>query len=176
MINDEDIKSKLLILFILEKLEMPINEDILLQMCSLDNDWIPYLCFSQYMNELSGAGFINRHLDENTKRDYVLSLSEDGKVCLSHFFKDIYKSVRDDVTNYIRTNKLMYRKKQEFSCNYSRLTDGTFKVTCAVLNVDAPVFEMTFNVPTVAKAIAIRNKWQNKAPDFYRAYTDLLID
>lgn len=176
MINDEDIKSKLLILFILEKLEMPINEDILLQMCSLDNDWIPYLCFSQYVNELVGAGFVNGCPDDNTGKDVVLSLSEDGKVCLSHFFKDIYKSVRDDVTNYIRNNKLMYRKKQEFACSYSRRTDGTFKVVCAVLNVDAPVFEMSFNVPTLAKAVAIRNKWQSKAPDFYRSYTDLLID
>lgn len=176
MINDEDIKSKLLILFILEKLEMPINEDILLQMCSLDNDWIPYLCFSQYVSELAGAGFINRYADEMSGKDYVLSLSEDGKVCLSHFFNDIYKSVRDDVTAYIRNNKLLYRKKQEFSCNYVRLADGTYKVTCAVLNVESPVFEVTFNVPTLAKAIAIRNKWQGKATDFYRVYTDLLID
>ena len=176
MINDEDIKSKLLILFILEKLEMPINEDILLQMCSLDNDWIPYLCFSQYVNELAGAGFIKRNYEEKPVQDYVLSLSEDGKVCLSHFYKDIYKSVRDDVTNYIRSNKLLYRKKQEFSCDYSKQPDGTFNVICAVLNVDEPVFEISFNVPTLAKAINIRNKWQSKAPDFYKLYTDLLID
>lgn len=175
MINDEDVKSKLLILFILEKLEMPINEDILLQMCSLDNEWIPYLCFSQYVNELAGAGFIIREIQQPA-HDYVLSLSEDGKVCLSHFYNDIYKSVRDDVTNYIRTNKLTYRKKQEFSCNYARRPDGTFAVTCAVLNVNKPVFEITFTVPTLAKAIDIRNKWQNKAVDFYRLYTDLLID
>lgn len=176
MINDEDIKSKLLILFILEKLEMPINEDILLQICSLDNDWIPYLCFTQYVNELSAAGFINRHEDENNAKDFVLSLSEDGKVCLSHFFKEIHKSVRDDVTAYIRTNRFNYRRQQEFVCNYSRLPDGQYKVVCAVLNIDAPVFEFSFAVPTMAKAVAIRNKWQSKAPDFYRAYTDLLID
>lgn len=176
MINDEDIKSKLLILFILEKLEMPINEDILLQMCSLDNDWIPYLCFAQYVAELSGAGFISRHPDEVSGRDYVLSLSEDGKVCLSHFYNDIYKSVRDEVTAYIRNNKLLYKKKQEFSCSYKRCEDGTFKVTCAVLNVDSPVFEITFSVTSLAKAIEIRNKWQSKATDFYKVYTDLLID
>lgn len=176
MINDEDIKSKLLILFILEKLEMPINEDILLHMCSLDNDWIPYFCFTQYTGELSRAGFINRTPDENGGRDYVLSLSEDGKVCLSQFYNDIYKSVRDDVTNYIRNNKLLYRKKQEFSCSYTRMPNGAFKVSCAVLNVDAPVFEMTFTVPTLAKAIAIRNKWQSRAPEFYRLYADMLID
>ena len=176
MINDEDVKSKLLILFILEKLEMPINEDILLQMCSLDNEWIPYLCFTQYVNELAGAGFIKRVYEEKPSKDYVLSLSEDGKVCLSHFYKDIYKTVRDDVTAYIRNNKLTYRKKQEFACNYSRKQDGTFAVTCAVLNVDAPVFEITFSVPTLAKAIDIRNKWQNKAVEFYKLYTDLLID
>ena len=176
MINDEDIKSKLLIMFILEKLEMPINYEVLLQMCSFDNDWIPYLCLSQYVNELSNAGFIIRHADENNPRDYVLSLSEDGKVCLSHFYKEIYKSIRDDVTAYIRNNRMLYRKKQEFSCNFNRLDDGTFHVVCEVKDRDMQVFEINFNVPTFAKAIAIKNKWQSKAPDFYKAYTDLLID
>ncbi len=176
MINDEDIKCKLLILFILEKLEMPINEDILLQMCSWDNNWIPRLYFSKYVAELAGAGFISRHVDEISGQDYVLSLSEDGKVCLSHFFNEIYKSVRDDVTAYIRNNRLLYRKKQEFSCTYSQNADKTFKVNCAVLNGESPVFEITFNVPTLAKAIDVRNKWQTKATEFYKTYTDLLID
>ncbi len=176
MINDEDIKSKLLILFILEKIEMPINEDILLEMCSYDNQWIDYVFFSQYVNELSGARFINRHLDEVNGKDYVLSISEDGKICLSHFYNEIYKSVRDDVTAYIRKNIMLYKKKQEFSCDYKKLEDGTFKVTCAVLNQDVPLFEMSFEVPTLAKAIGIKNKWERKATDFYRLYSDLMID
>lgn len=176
MINDEDIKSKLLLLFVLEKLEMPINEDILLQMCSLDNNWIPYFCFGQLIQELTSARFINRKLDDNNKKDFVLTLSEDGKICLSHFFKDIYKSVRNDVTNYIRNNKLIYRKKQEFACNYSKNADGSYIVVCAILNVETPIFELKFNVPTLAKAVSVSNAWQNKATEVYKTYLDMIID
>lgn len=174
MINDEDIKSKLLILFILEKMEMPTRTDILLQMCSIDNTWIPYLCFGQYVMELKQSGFIAEHTDDRGRES--ITLSEDGKVCISHFFKDIYKSVRDDVTAYIRNNKLNYRKQQEFTCMYERAAEGGYKVICAVNNADTSVFELTFLAPTLAKVTAIKNKWQAKAPDFYRAYVDLLID
>lgn len=177
MIQDEDIKSKLLILFALEKIEMPINEDILLQMCSVDNAWIPYMLFTQYVNELSNARFINKRLDEVGGKEYVLSLSEDGKVCLSQFYKDIFKSVRDEITSYIKRNKFLYRKQQEFCCNYKRNPDGTYRLKCSVLNLDVPIFEVIFDVPTLTKAVAVRNKWQQRAaPDFYRLYTDLLID
>ncbi len=176
MINDEDIKSKLLILFILEKLEMPINEEILLQMCSLDNNWIPYFCFGQMIQELTAARFINRKLDENSKKDYVLTISEDGKICLSHFFKDIYKSVRDDVTNYIRNNKLIYRKKQEFACNYVKNNDGGYTINCAIINLEKPVFEFKFDVPTLAKAVSVSNAWQSKATEVYKIYLDMIID
>ncbi len=174
MINDEDIRSKLLILFILEKMEMPVNTDVLLQMCSVDNNWIPYLCLGQYVSELKQSGFINEHIDDLGRES--ITLSEDGKVCISHFFKDIYKSVRDDVTAYIRQNKLNYRKQQEFVCTYERLPDGGFKVVCAVRSADTAVFELSFFAPTMTKVTAIKNKWQSKALDFYRSYVDLLID
>lgn len=176
MIDDINFKSKVLILFVLEKLEMPINEGVLIQMCCLDNDWISYFYFPTLINELASADLINRHLDENSHKEYVISLNENGKVCLSYFFKDIYKSERDNVTEYIRANKLKYRKIQEFTCNYKKNKDGSFKVTCAVKNAESNVFEISFTVPTQEKAVSVRNKWASRATDFYRLYTDLLID
>ena len=42
MIHDERISNKLLVLFVLDKMEIPINEELLLSICSTDNEWIPY--------------------------------------------------------------------------------------------------------------------------------------
>ncbi|MBO7156404.1 MAG: DUF4364 family protein [Clostridia bacterium] len=56
--NDESTNNKLLVLFILEKFEMPISEELFLSLCSVDNNWIPYLYCKQVVNELTASGFI----------------------------------------------------------------------------------------------------------------------
>ena len=176
MITDEDIKNKLLILFILDKYETPISQEILSQMCCIDNNWIQYFCFGTYVDELIGARFVLSEPDKNNENDRLLSISDDGKVCLSYFYSSIFKSIRDDVSEYIRQNKLKYRRKQEFLCNYEKNADGTYTVHCVVLNGQVILFELKFVVPNVRKAESVAVKWQDAAPEVYKNYVDLLID
>lgn len=173
---DEDIKTKLLILFILDKYETPISQELLSQMCCVDNNWIPYFCFAHFVDELVGARFVIKKPDRHSKDDYLLTISEDGKVCLSYFYSSIFKSVRDDVAEYIRNNKLKYRKKQEFVCTSQPNPDGTYTVNCMVLNGETTMFELKFAVPTKSKAISVAQKWQESAPEVYRTYVEMLID
>lgn len=176
MITDEDIKNKLLILFILDKYETAISQEILSQMCCIDNNWIPYFCFGSFVDELIGARFVLSEADKNNANDRLLSISDDGKVCLSYFYSSIFKSIRDDVSEYIRQNKLKYRRKQEFVCNYEKNTDGTYSVHCIVLNGQSILFELKFVVPNARKAETVAAKWQDAAPEVYKNYVDLLID
>lgn len=173
---DEDIKNKLLILFILDKYETPISQELLTQMCCIENNWVPYFCFDHFIEELTNARFVFKKPDPHNKEDYLLSVSEDGKVCLGYFYSSIFKSVRDDVAEYIKKNKLEYRKKQEFRCSSEQNADGTYTVTCMVLNGETVMFELKFTVPTKAKASVIEKKWQTSAPEVYRIYVDMLID
>ncbi len=176
MITDEDIKNKLLILFILDKYETAISQEILTQMCCIDNNWIPYFCFGHFVDELIGARFVISEADKNGGSDHLLSISDDGKVCLSYFYSSIFKSLRDDVSEYIRQNKLKYRKKQEFVCNYEKNKDGSYTVHCIVLNGQVILFELKFVVPNLRKAESVAVKWQDAAPEVYKNYVDLLID
>lgn len=173
---DEDIKTKLLILFILDKYETPISQELLTQMCCIDNNWVPYFCFAHFVEELTNARFVFSKEDPNNKSDNLLSISEDGKICLSYFYNSIFKSVRDDVAEYIRNNKIKYRKKQEFMCIPEENSDGTYTVRCLVLNGESTMFEFKFTVPTKSKAAIIANKWQEAAPEVYRTYVEMLID
>ncbi len=173
---DEDIKTKLLILFILDKYETPISQELLTQMCCVDNNWVPYLCFAHFVDELSGAELISAKADPRHEDDNLLSITESGKVCLSYFYSNIFKSVRDDVADYVKNNKLRYRKKQEFVVSQKQNADGTYTVKCMVCNNETALFELTFNVPNKAKANSIATKWQESAPEVYRTYTELMID
>lgn len=173
---DEDIKNKLLILFILDKYETPISQELLTQMCCVDNNWVPYFCFGHFIDELVGARFVLKKPDRHNRDDSLLTITEDGKVCLSYFYSSIFKSVRDDVSEYIRNNKLEYRKKQEFVCSATQNPDGTYSVNCMVLNGETTMFELKFTVPTKSKANNIALKWQEAAPEVYKTYVEMLID
>lgn len=174
--NEEDVKNKLLILFVLDTYELPINRNILGQMCCLDNNWISYFFYDQFISELIDGGFIIKRNDKRNENECLLEISEDGKICLNHFYGKIYESVRADVKGYIYENKLKYRKKQEFPCDYRRNSDGTFEVFCSVLDGEIAMFELKFTVPTEKKAASIAKKWQNAAPEMYKTYADLMID
>ncbi len=176
MITDDDIKSKLLILFILEKCEMAIKEDILCTMCCTDNNWIPYFCFGHFVEELTTTEFISVLNDPLAPGEKLLSITEKGKVCLNFFYSNIFRSLRDDASEYIRENKIKYRRMQEYVCQTEELPGGTFRVHLKALNGTQVMFELSFEVPTKRKADSIAVKWRENAPKVYENYRDLMID
>lgn len=174
MIHDENTNNKLLVLFVLDKLEMPINEELLLEMCSIANVWIPYIYCKQVINDLLRSGFITR---VNTTKDSTLvSLTTDGRTCLAHFYTDIAFSVREEVTEYIRSNRITYRKRQEFKADYYRNSDGSFTVQLSVLEVSQPLLDMKLVVPNRPAAMNIQHTWSQKAPEIYKLIYENLIE
>lgn len=174
MIHDERISNKLLVLFILDKMEIPINEELLLSICSTDNEWIPYFYCKQIIADLTEAGFVTKI--DGSIRNPILSLTEDGRTCLAHFYNDIPKSVRDTVTEFARFSRLDYKKKQEFVCDYKKNTDGSYTVEMSIFEVTKPIMQLRFVVSNLQRALSIYNNWHNKAPDVYKAFYDILID
>lgn len=173
MIHDEGTNNKLLILFILDKLEMPINEELLLQICSIDNVWIPYFYCAQAIEELVSGGLLSKSTGPNRN---LISLTTDGRTCLSHFYNDIAASLREQITEFVKAHRINYRKKQEFVADYFRNPDGSFTVTLKILEVTKPLFELKFNVATRSLATSIYNSWNEKAPDVYCAIYETLIE
>lgn len=175
MIQDENTSNKLLVLFVLEKLEMPVSEDLLLQMCSIDNGWIPYLYCKQVVNEIIQSGLATK-MTSQASRQPLISLTADGTYCLAHFYNVIPISRQEEITNFIKKQRMNYRKKQEFIADSFRNSDGTYTVTLKVLEVTQTLVDIKLIVPTRAIAISITNSWPDKAPDTYRMLYEQLID
>lgn len=174
MIHNEQINNKLLVLFVLDKLEMPINEDILLHICSIDNNWMAPIFCKQIASELIDGGFVSKKVNENNS--IYLTLTADGRTCLAHFYNDIPFSVRESVSEFIKRERLNYRKKQEFFCDYYKNNDSSYTVRLVILEISKPIFETTLVVPSISVATSIYNSWQAKAPDVYKAIHEILID
>ncbi len=172
--QEDSIVTKLTILFILDKAEIPLSEESLLNMCSSDNDWVPYMFAKQTLTQLIESAFISNI--SQSKFSPMLSITSDGRVCLSHFYKKIPKSLRDNITDYIKNNRVNYRKKQEFVSDYYKNTDGTFTVRLKIVDGLQTVLDIKLTVPDRATAITAFNKWNAKAPDVFRFLYENLIE
>ncbi len=175
MIHDETTNNKLLVLFLLDKLEIAMAEDLVLEMCSIENVWMPYLCCTQILGDLKAAKFIT-YTKATGNDSRLLALTESGRSCLSAFFNDIPQSQRDDVTEFVKQKRVDYRKKQELTADYTMNEDGTYTVNLKIMEVTNPLIDLKMTVGTKAKAQDINNKWQSLATDVYRGLCELLLD
>ena len=97
-------------------------------------------------------------------------------MCLNYFFVNIPSSLRDEISNYIKANRLNFRRKQEYFRDYSRNDDGSYTVLLKILDPAGSKLELKLNVANRASAQDIYKKWENKASDVYAALYDILID
>lgn len=172
--NDNNVYNKLLFLFILEKYEMPITKENIFQICCIDNNWIPYLLIETIINELINSKMVIKKT--NKDGDYY-EITEDGHQCLSYFFEKIHKSTREEVKQYIRSEKLKYKIKQELVTRIELNQEGTYNVKCLIKKETQVLCEFTIcNIPSKKKASQIAQLWPDIAPQIYKVYVDIQID
>ncbi|MEG1509555.1 MAG: DUF4364 family protein [Clostridia bacterium] len=164
--------DKLVVLFILDKMEIPLNEDTLVEMVSAQ-EWIPYMDCKLAFTALLETDFIYNVSKNNTP---LYTITADGRACLQHFFAKIPSSLRDIITAHIKENRVYYRKSQEYFSDYYKNADGTYTVVLKILSPAQPVLDMKLCVPSRHTAKWIYRCWKDKAPQVYESIYDLLIE
>ena len=169
-------QNKLILLFVFEKMEIPINEETLIELCSSDNEWIPnYLVCKETLVQLLDAGFVYV-TSQSPQTGPLYTITPDGRVCLAHFFIRIPSSIREDITNFTKENRLRYRKKQEYFSDYRKNPDGSYTVTLRINEPAQPVLEIKMVVPDRHKAKWIFQNWKENAPNVYASLYSQLIE
>ena len=71
-------------------MEIPINEETLIELCSSDNEWIPnYLVCKETLVQLIDAGFVYV-TSQSPQTGPLYTITPDGRVCLAHTFLYVY--------------------------------------------------------------------------------------
>ena len=175
MPEDTSTNNKLVVLFVMEKFEMPLTEDALLSICCTENDWLRYLYCKQVIGELIKSGFITRTTLPGNNAS-LLSITADGRACIAYFYNELPLSLREDIVQYIKNTRLDYRKKQEFVSDFFRNQDGTFSVVLKIQDMNKVMMELKLIVDSRALAVSMRNSWSETAPDLYRAIHEILLE
>ena len=107
--NDSTV-NKLILLFVFDKMEAPLAEGIVLDICCSSNDWINYMECKPLIGQLIDAGFLYE-IPVSGKPLYTIT--PEGRTCLARFFSRIPTSMRESISQFVKNNRLKYRKKQE---------------------------------------------------------------
>ncbi|MEG1581813.1 MAG: DUF4364 family protein [Clostridia bacterium] len=165
--------SKLVLLYVFDKMEMPLTENTIIDMCCSRNTWITYMNCKEVLSDLIEIGFI---VKSNKNGDEYYTLTTDGRSCLSYFFMKIPSSLRDEIALYIKNNRINLKRKQEYFRNYYKNADGSYTVVMRIVEPLGTKLELKLNVANRYNAKLIYNKWEEKAGQVYGALYDILIE
>ena len=165
--------NKLILLFVFDKMEVPLSENTVLDMCCSSNNWLAYMDCQPILSQLLENGWI---YNINSEGEPLYTITPDGRICLANFFIRIPTSIRQEISLFIKNNRSKYRRKQECVADYYMNKDGTYTVYLKIIDPVQPALELKLVVPNRQTAKDIYKKWGDKASDVYRTLYENLVD
>lgn len=166
--------NKLIILFVFDKMETALSERTVIETCTSTNTWMNYMDCMDILPRLVDDGFLCQI--SATEEESLYTLTSDGRETLNNFYIMIPKSVRDEITTFIKTNSGKLRNRQECKSDYYQNADGTYTVFLKILAPVQPMLELKFVVPDKKTAQNIYKNWESKASELYSAIYETLVD
>ena len=157
---DESTINKLILLYVFEAMDVPITGNTIIEMCTSRNTWLSYMDCTITINQLIESGFIYQASKE--KNSYY-NITADGRQCLALFYTRIPSSLRTEITEYVKENRMTMRRKQEYYRNYYKNNDGTYTVQLKIVDPVQTTLEIKLNVANRNTAKMVYNKWEDKA-------------
>ena len=173
-IQGETSVNKLILLFVFDKMESALSERTIVEMCTSEKNWLNYMDCMELLPKLLDDGFLCRI--PSSDDEPVYSITTDGRESLNNFYINIPKSIREEISSYVKRNSGKLRNRQECKADYFLNTDGSYTVFLKILAPVQPMLELKFVVPDKKTAQNIYKNWESKASELYSAIYDTLVD
>ena len=165
---------KLILLFVMEKMEIPLTEDSIIDVCTSRNTWLRYMDCKDCMWQLLEIGYLAK---TNTGDADRYNITNEGRNCLSNFYNKIPLSTREEITNFSRENRMDFKRSQEYVGNYFKNSDGSYTTSLKIKDpLEAQnLFELKIVYPSRKSAIDATKKWKSVAPQIFENIYETLL-
>ncbi|MCL1945407.1 MAG: DUF4364 family protein [Firmicutes bacterium] len=171
--QEKDTTNKLILLFIFDKLDMPVTDTTLIDLVTSSNEWLSFLDFQISLSDLVESNFLYRSVQDTS---VYYSITPNGRMCVSHFYNKIPSSLQVEISEYIKQNRMALRRNQEYYRHYSKNPDGTFTVILKIVDPVQTTLEIKINAPTDVSAKLAYSRWTEKAARTYFWLHEQLLD
>ena len=172
----DSMTCKLILLFTLDKMEFPLTENTIFDICYSINNWLSFIDCKDYLYKLVESNLIYK--TEGKDGEERFNITYDGRNCLNHFYSKIPNELREQITEYTKLNRMHFKRSQEYVSTFFKSEDGSYFVILKIRSdsiQDEPLFEIKIKAPTRQSAIEACQKWQSQAHTAYEGIYEMLI-
>ncbi len=168
--------NKLILLYVLDKMEIPLTENSILEICSSQNNWVNWMDCKELLSQLIEAKFVYRPSTENDENRYNITVA--GRECLSQFYTRIPISLRDKISAFAQENKMLYKRNQEYVAKSYKNVDGSYTVDFKILEplTTDSIFTLSLKTDTRHSATTACKRWRELAANIYEYIYSKIIE
>lgn len=171
MIADPDTLYKLMILYILDLSEYPLNTA---QLCEflLDKGYTNYFTLQTTIADLVEAGFITGTHQGNSS---FYAITASGLDALNAFKSSISEAIREDIKNFLDEKKYALRHSNDVTSLFLPKKDKEYEVMLNLKDNGEPLMNLTFNVASQSQAELVCDHWNKKYMEIYEYLLETLL-
>ena len=164
-------ENKVLILYILNKLNKAITNDGLFKIVSSVNG-LNYFYFQQTLRDLIDANLVGYTNEENT----VLKITTDGKNAYSYTKDRLPGLVKLKVDTIFDKEIASIEEEASISAEFVPKNENEYTVKCKIVENNETLFEVETYAGSRDRAKKICDNWENNATNLYPKIIDLLLN
>ncbi len=163
MNSDSMTLYKLIILFILDKVDFPLTNA---QMSNfiLERGYTDYFNIQQAIKELETSSLLK---GETIRNSSYFVITDSGRETLDFFNKEIGDTIKAEIIEYLKENKYELREEGSTLSEYFEAKKGEYIAHCYVQERGSKIMEISLNVTSEEEATSICNNWKEKSQEIY---------
>lgn len=165
-------ESKLILLYILHKIKLPISNLVLSEIV-LSNNILNYFTLQQYIFELISSNLI-RNIDRDGKT--LMELSDTGQKVLELFKNRIATDRLDQLDLYLDKHIENIKKEITVTGEYTIDENNNFIVALNAYENGSILIDLKVSVATNKQAKELCTKWKENSSDLYSKILNTLIN
>lgn len=162
MTSEAILLYKLMILYMLNRVDFPLTGAQISQFI-LDRGYTNYFTLQLSLNELIENEFIKPTLERNHS---LYEITEQGKEAVELFEFKVSDSIKIDILDYLKEQKIELRNESAISADYYPL-NNEYVTQLSIKERNQTLLEIKLMVPTKEQAIHICDSWQEKSEEIY---------
>lgn len=170
--SDELIQYKLLILYILCKMDTPLlNTDITQYI--LESDYMDYFSVQQLLTELVNSKFVEIITEDGSE---YYRLSQAGIDTLKFFSDRIPSDLKESVDTSYKEKKSQIVLKSQIVAYYFKKAEKKYIIILKAIEKKSEIFTLTLDVPSKEQAHMICSNWKKNYNEVFMNIMGSLIE
>lgn len=171
MINHDLSINKLIILFMLREVELPLTNTQLSQFV-IDKGYTDYFSFQEIIHQLIETDLIRTI---STSKSTSYDITREGIKTLDFFENRISGTIMSDIQEFLEINKYDIKEKLEITSDYLPAKDGDYLVHLVAKENKKTLIDLTLNVFDKDYAVDICDQWKEKSHVLYKTILGTLL-